>query len=80
MSNRTKYNNVFVETFSIEEESLTKTNVEYNTIKEWDSIGHMTMVAELEDVFDIEMETDDVINFSSYNKGIEILSKYGVQI
>ena len=29
---------------------------------------------------DIEMETDDVIAFSSYEKGKEILSKYGVEI
>ena len=56
MSNRAKYNSVFIETFSVEEKTLSEKNIEYNTIKEWDSIGHMTMVAELEDVFDIEMD------------------------
>ena len=38
----------------------------------------MSMVAALEDAFSITMETDDIVNFSSYKKGFEILSKYGV--
>ena len=34
----------------------------------------------MEDVFDIEMDTDDIIDFSSYKKGYEILSKYGIKL
>lgn len=75
---REKYKKVFMEAFSLKEEQL-KGNVEYNTIPEWDSVGHMTMIADLEDAFGITMETDDIINFSSYQKGAEILKKYGVQ-
>ena len=40
----------------------------------------MQLIAELEDAFEIEFEMDDIINFSSYNKGIEILEKYEVEI
>ena len=41
----------------------------------------MTLVANLEDTFDIMMETDDIIDLSSYEKGIEILKeKYGVEL
>jgi len=40
----------------------------------------MAMIAELEDVFEISMDIDDIIEFSSYNKGIEILIKYEVSI
>jgi acyl carrier protein len=40
----------------------------------------MTLIAALEDAFDIMMDTEDIIDFNSYEKGKEILSKeeYGV--
>ena len=78
MDNKDKYNNAFIETFSIDEKILKK-NLEYNTIPEWDSIGHMTLIAALEEEFSISVETDDIIDFNSYKKGIEILGKYGVK-
>ena len=31
-------------------------------------------------VFDIEFEMDDIIDFSSYQKGFEILAKYGIEL
>jgi acyl carrier protein len=46
----------------------------------WDSIGHMALVAELEDRFGIEIDTDDIIDMSSYAKTIEILQRYGVDV
>jgi acyl carrier protein len=46
----------------------------------WDSVGHMALVGELEDQFGIELETDDVIDMSSYAKSIEILRRYGVEL
>ena len=51
----------------------------YNSIQEWDSVGHMSLIAELEEVFDIMMEMDDIIDFSSYKKGFELIEKYGVE-
>ena len=79
MSNLDKYNQCFISTFTIDESAF-KNNIEYNSIPEWDSIGHMAMIAELEEVFDISMEIDDIIEFSSYTKGMEILKKYEVSI
>ena len=46
----------------------------------WDSVAHMVLMATLEETFDIQLETDDVIDFSSYEKGLEILRKYGVEL
>ena len=40
----------------------------------------MELISVLEDTFDIMMETEDIIDFSSYEKGKEILSKYDVII
>ena len=54
-------------------------DLEYNSIPEWDSVGHMGLIAELEEVFDIMMEMDDIIDFSSYKKGFELIAKYGVE-
>ena len=46
----------------------------------WDSVGHMALVAELEDRFGIMLETDDMIDMSSYAKALEILRRYGVDV
>ena len=78
MSNKEKYDDAFIESFSIDANKL-NAKLEYNSIESWDSIGHMQMIAELEDSFEIELEMDDIINFSSYNKGMEILAKYGIE-
>lgn len=50
----------------------------YNSIPQWDSVAHMTLVAELEDAFDIMLDTDDIIDMSSVTKAKEILEKHGV--
>ncbi len=78
MTNIEKYNQAFVEVLNIEEETLK--GLSYKDVKQWDSIGHMSLIAELEDAFDIEIETDDIIDFSSYEEGKEILAKYGVEL
>ncbi len=55
-------------------------DLKYESIQEWDSIGHMGLIAELEDSLDISMEMDDIIDFSSYEKGKEIIKKYNIDI
>ncbi len=79
MSNLEKYKNAFCESFSISEEEL-GTNLEYESIDEWDSVGHMGLIAEIEEAFDIQLEMDDVIEFGSFEKGKEILKKYKVEV
>ena len=78
MDNVKKYNETFIEAFSIEEKVLK--DLEYNKIEQWDSIGHMSLISGLEDKFKITFETDDVVDFSSYKKGKEILKKYSINI
>ena len=74
-----KYDQAFLTAFSIEK-TILNIDLEYESIQEWDSIGHMALISELEDAFDISMEMDDIIDFSSYQKGIEIMKKYHVEI
>lgn len=78
MNNLEKYNNVFIEIFSIEESTLAE--LSYQSVKAWDSVGHMGLIARIEEDFDIMLETDDIIDFSSYEKGKEILKKYDIEI
>lgn len=77
MTNAEKYIKVFKEVFDVsEEEAIALT---YRSLKGWDSIGHMQLISTLEDTFDIMMDTDDIIDFSSFEKGKEILKKYDVE-
>ncbi|MDB9706149.1 acyl carrier protein [Pelagibacteraceae bacterium] len=77
MDNKKKYKEVFIESLAINSEAFNE-DIKYNDIPEWDSIGHMTLMSGLEDAFKISLETDDVIEFSSYKVGVDILKKYKV--
>ena len=79
MDNISKYKKSFIDALSIKEDIL-NSKLEYNSIPEWDSIGHMSLIGALEDEFGISIDTDDIIDFSSFAKGREILKKYEVEI
>lgn len=72
MTNLEKYNQAFCETLELTEDKLE--GLQYQDIPAWDSVGHMGLIAAIEDTFDIMMDTDDIIDFSSYEKGKEILA------
>ncbi len=78
MSNKDKYQDIFIKSLSIDKNKF-NTDIKYNEIPEWDSIGHMTLMSGLEEGFGITMETDDIVDFSSFKKGFEILNKYGIK-
>ncbi len=73
MTNVEKYKQTFCESFNVTEDQLP--GMTYQSVKLWDSVGHMNLVANLEEAFDIMMETDDVIDLSSFEKGMEILKE-----
>ena len=77
MTNLEKYINAFVETFEIEADGIE--SLEYQSIITWDSVGHMVLITALEVAFDIMMDTDDIIDLSSFEKGKEIMAKYDVE-
>lgn len=79
MTNKEKYKEVFITSLSLEKQKF-NSNLKYNEIPEWDSIGHMSLISGLEDAFKITIETEDIIDFSSFTKGQEILKKYKVEI
>lgn len=78
MNNLEKYNNIFKNILELKTEELT--GLKYQDIPAWDSVGHMQLIALIEEQFDIMLDTDDIIDFNSYEKGKEILSKYEIEI
>ena len=78
MKNKNKYIKIFCEALSIEPKKFNE-KIKYNDIPEWDSISHMTLMSSLEEGFKISLETDDIVDFSSFKKGIQILKKYKVE-
>lgn len=76
MTNEEKYMNAFMRAFDIDAD--TAMNLEFQAIPEWDSVGHMGLVAELEEALEIMLEPDDIVDLSSYAKGKELLAKYGI--
>ena len=79
MTNKEKYEKIFMESFSLQKDNLNEKLI-YESVPDWDSVGHMGLIAELEESFAIELETDDIIDFSGFNKGKEILKKYNIKI
>lgn len=75
---REKYIGVFVNAFGCDESVVEA--MKYQDSENWDSIGHMNLISELEDTFDIMIDTDDILAFDSFEKGIEILRRYGVEM
>ena len=77
MSKLETYREIFKECFQFDGEVDT---LEYQQIEEWDSVAHMQLMAVLEEEFDIELDIDDIIDFSSFKVGIDILKKYDLTI
>ena len=73
MTNLEKYTQAFCDSLDVSKDEAEK--LEYQAISAWDSVGHMELVSAVEEAFDIMMDTDDIIDFNSFEKGKEILSK-----
>lgn len=71
-----QYDNVFCSVFGVERTAVR--NMIYKNSPEWDSVGHMNLVVEIEHTFGVRLRTEDFLSFNSYTSGIDILNKYGV--
>ncbi|NCD22645.1 MAG: acyl carrier protein [Spartobacteria bacterium] len=78
MNNLEKYADAFRKIFAVAEEALPA--LAYQSITQWDSVGHMRLMAEIESAFGILLDTEDIVGFSSYETGKAILRKYGVEL
>lgn len=79
MENLEKYNNAFVKVFGAKAEELSD-NYGKETVEEWDSVHQLSLIAELEEVFDIMFDPEDIMEMVSYGDGKELLKKYDIDI
>lgn len=71
MGNKEKLQQIFVDVLNSSIEQMP-----YLQLKEsenWDSVGHIALIAEIENVFDINLETDDMFNITSFDSAVKIL-------
>lgn len=78
MKNLEKYRDIFVELFHVTPENLNN-EFTFRNIDEWNSITHMALISELEDIFGVMFETDEILHFGSYTNGIRLLQGKGVE-
>ena len=77
MNNQAKLIDIFSQSLGVDRTMITD-NLQYNSIKQWDSVAHMVLIAQLEAAFDIMLDTDDIIAMSSLSKARKILQKYDI--
>ena len=77
MTNLEKYQNACVEGLELPRESVESATMD--TVERWDSIGQMSLMAIIEDEFQIELEPDEIIAFTSYQAGLDILRKRNIE-
>lgn len=78
MSNLEKYDEIFMELFQVEKKQLNE-GFTFAATANWDSLAHITLISQLEDIFNVFFETEDILTFGSYDNGKKILQKYGVE-
>jgi acyl carrier protein len=76
--NENKLRQVFAEVLQMPESEITD-DIAYDKTRSWDSVAHMALIAALDSNFDTMIDTDDVLDMSTYRKAREILTKYGVK-
>lgn len=48
----------------------------FKVTRQWDSVGHVNLMNAVEEAFDISLDPDDIMDFKSFGKGLEILTRY----
>lgn len=79
MDNLEKYNGVFAEVFSVTEDQLNEL-FDNKHVDVWDSVRQLSLTTAMEDAFDIMMDAEDIMGFTSYEAGKSILSKYDILV
>ena len=79
MTNLEKLNNIFCEVFNVDASAL---NAEFDKdhVEGWDSVRQLSLTSSVEDEFDIMLDAEDIIGFSSYESAKQILKKYEIEL
>lgn len=72
---REKIDFAFTQAFNLDA-AVDRSALAYNVSPGWDSVGHMALVAALEEQFDCMLEMNDILDMSTYSMVCEIMKKY----
>ena len=78
MSNADKLRHLFCTVLEVPEDVVD--GLTYNSVSAWDSVGHMQLIAAIEKEFSLTFDTQDIFDFDSFKKGMEIIGKHGVKV
>ena len=78
MNNLEKLNNIFCEVFSVKASAL---DSDFNkcSVNGWDSVRQLSLTTAVEDAFDIMLDADDILEFTSYDNAKRVLAKYEIE-
>jgi acyl carrier protein len=79
MSNIDRLNKVFIEVFEVEKNKL-GSDFSIDNVDNWDSITQLSLVSDIEDEFDIMIDSEDILDFKSYDAAKIIIAKYEVNL
>lgn len=79
MTNLEKLNDLFCEVFSVETSALTE-RFDNKNVGIWDSVHQLTLTTAVEDAFDIILDPEDIIQFTSYENVKQILLRNGIDL
>ncbi len=79
MSNLDKFNQIFCEVFSVSEGAL-NSNFNKDTVEGWDSVHQLSLTSTIEDEFDIMLDAEDILEFTSYDNAKAVLAKYEIEL
>ena len=74
-----KYNQVFINIFNVEETELSE--LMYNETPEWNSMAQIALVSSIEEMFNVDLDMEDIYSLTTYDKGKQLLkSKFGINL
>lgn len=79
MSNLEKYNNIFTEVFGVDASALND-KFGKETVDQWDSVHQLNLVSLAEEAFDIMLDPEDIMGFTSYAAGKDILKNQDIDL
>lgn len=79
MTNLERYNKIFMDVLGADETVLNE-DFTFKDVPQWDSVAHLSLISELEEAFDVMLESDDILHYGSYENGKKILEKYGILV
>lgn len=79
MKNIEKLNKIFCEVFSVDETVLYE-NFNNCNVEGWDSVRQLSLTTAVEDEFDIMLDAEDILEFTSYDNAKKVLAKYEIEL